>query len=99
MDDYVREHKLQSIDLIKCDVEGAELLVLQGAQHALRAFKPVLILEVSELWVKRYGYTVAELWAFLQALDYRAWAIDEQERQIRQVHGPQECRGNVLFRP
>jgi len=37
IDEYCRENKIEYIDLLKIDVEGAELQVMQGAQQMLRS--------------------------------------------------------------
>lgn len=46
LDSYVREKNLPSVDLIKLDVEGAELDVLKGAATTIARFKPILALSV-----------------------------------------------------
>lgn len=52
-------------DLVKIDVEGAELLCLRGAERLLREVRPVVICEVSEenaaeagAILHRHGYTL-----------------------------------------
>jgi FkbM family methyltransferase len=44
LNDYVNE--IEVVDLIKIDVEGAELNVLEGANKFLDFFKPIIFLEV-----------------------------------------------------
>ena len=44
IDAYVREKKLPHVDMIKLDVEGAELDVLRGAVTTILRFKPILAL-------------------------------------------------------
>jgi FkbM family methyltransferase len=44
--DYILEVTSSRIDLIKIDVEGYELLVLNGAEVILREHRPVLIIEI-----------------------------------------------------
>jgi len=46
---------LDKLDLLKIDVEGAEMLVLQGAAKTILKYKPVIIIEDSS-YGKRYGY-------------------------------------------
>ncbi len=45
LDDYLKE--LQNIHLIKIDVDGIELDILQGAKHILTQKKPIVIVETN----------------------------------------------------
>lgn len=45
LDDYIRQMNLQP-DLIKIDVEGAELDVLKGCRDSMQKFKPAIFLEL-----------------------------------------------------
>lgn len=44
LDDLVEQHGIEP-KLIKIDVEGAELLVLRGAERTIKQFKPVILVE------------------------------------------------------
>jgi FkbM family methyltransferase len=48
-DDWLEPLHLPSIDVIKIDVEGFEKYVLQGLAKSLRRYRPVLVIEVSDL--------------------------------------------------
>jgi FkbM family methyltransferase len=67
--------------LLKCDVEGAELLVLRGAEQLLRIFKPELLISVHPQALPAFGQTVDDLRSFLQGLGYsiRVLAVDHEE--------------------
>lgn len=48
LDDYlIREKKLERLDLLKIDVEGFELDVLDGAMEVIERFRPRLVVEYS----------------------------------------------------
>ena len=70
LDTFCREMGVNP-NLVKIDVEGAELLVLKGARNLLDEFSPPIILAVHPYWLptgqspvqiikllKAYGYTV-----------------------------------------
>lgn len=46
----------QSVDFIKCDVEGNELAVVQGGLSVIDEHKPILLLELLRKWSARFGY-------------------------------------------
>jgi FkbM family methyltransferase len=48
LDDLVAERGLRPPTLVKLDVEGAELLVLDGARRTLEAHRPVLVIELHD---------------------------------------------------
>jgi FkbM family methyltransferase len=47
LDHFVQCNDIARLDLIKMDVDGHELPVLQGAAETLRRFRPVLVMEMS----------------------------------------------------
>lgn len=59
-------------DLIKLDVEGAELAVLQGARGLISATPPLLLVEMEEKNLRAAGASKAAIQAFLKDYGYRA---------------------------
>ena len=56
---------------IKMDVEGAEFEVLKGAREVIKRYKPILLSEMDNALLKRFGTNVNEVVEFLEALDYK----------------------------
>lgn len=87
LDDYVHAKQLKNLGFIKCDVEGAELLVLKGAQQTLRTNSPMLFLEIYKEWMKAFHYSPADLVHFLLGLGYDTFFLIEED--IRRMSGNQ----------
>ena len=66
LSDYVREHDVTTIDLLKLDVQGFELEVLRGAEEVLPRIEWIYAeAQFQELY--EGGPTFADLFAFLHA--------------------------------
>lgn len=72
LDDVATEQGLKRLDFVKCDVEGAELLVFRGGIESLKHFHPTVLCEVHQTYTARMGYTPDELFDFFFALGYQA---------------------------
>lgn len=48
LDDLVQSEKLGRVDVIKMDIEGAELAALRGGADTIHRFHPVVLLELSD---------------------------------------------------
>lgn len=68
LDDLVEEFA-ERVDAIKCDVEGAELMVLRGAERTLERFHPVILIEVDERCAQRYNPAL-DVFTFLLGRGY-----------------------------
>jgi FkbM family methyltransferase len=76
LDSYARSRSLPRVDLMKLDIEGAELQALQGAEMVLREYPDVvLILEFCELNARRFGHSVPELAAYLRDRGFQLFKI------------------------
>lgn len=60
-----------TIDLMKIDVEGAELQVLRGAERLIGRSKPKIFLEYYELNTRQFGYDPREIEKLLKFWGYR----------------------------
>lgn len=64
LDQFCRDAGIIKIDLIKMDIEGAEMLALAGMHQVLTTYRPALIIE---FWGSRH---VVEGPDFLRGLGY-----------------------------
>lgn len=65
-------------DFIKCDVEGAELLVLQGARQTLERHRPVVLAELLRKWCRPFGHHPDDVLAWMAGLGYECHAVGAQ---------------------
>jgi FkbM family methyltransferase len=71
LDDVLWRLKLDVVDFIKLDVEGAELSVLEGAGKLLQgASRPVILVEVQDLRTQPWGYRARDIVDFLAGKNY-----------------------------
>lgn len=74
LDDELAE--LERIDLLKIDVEGAELPTLRGANDLLRRHRPVVLFECGpDLQLQHFGYKRPDLFDFFSELGYDLYSI------------------------
>lgn len=97
LDLVVAGQDLDRVDLVKIDVEGAELQVLQGAAVTLERHRPVLLVEVFEPFLARQGSSPAELFAWLAARGYRAHVFGDDG--LVPVDAATDDEYNYLFVP
>ena len=65
-------------EVVKIDVEGAEIDVLQGARETLRRHRPLVFLSVHPRHLRALGRDEAELHDCIAALGYRCLDMDGQ---------------------
>lgn len=64
-------------DIIKCDVEGAELMVIQGGTKMLTTHKPVILIELLRKWSRQFGYHPNDAITLLAQHGYRAHTLGD----------------------
>lgn len=62
----------RDVDLLKVDVEGAELEVLKGTKQILSAGRVrALVVEITDSYLARHGHNARELYEFMEGMSYR----------------------------
>jgi len=75
LDCFISESNLQ-INFIKCDVEGAELLVFKGGIETLKKDKPIIFSEILRKWSAGFDYDANEIFRLFFQIGYKAYTID-----------------------
>lgn len=76
VDNFVRTQSLDRIDLIKCDVEGAELFVYRGGHETIRTYKPIVFTEMLRKWARKFDYHPNDIITFFTRLGYACHVME-----------------------
>lgn len=81
LDDYLEDHRINEVRMIKIDTEGYEFPVLQGLSGYLdrRRDRPVIMCEIAPMAYSRLGLTVPQLLAYLGDYGYGVCDLDGRE--------------------
>lgn len=73
VDDYVHEHEIQKVDLIKIDIEGGEYGAFEGASKLLASSrgKPVIMFEALDTACGNFGVTWLDVVELVKGFGYQ----------------------------
>lgn len=96
LDDLCAQARLTRLDFVKIDVEGGELNVLRGGQHAVETFRPTMLIEIEARHITRYQHSIDDVVGWLTQRGYtmHAW----RDGWHAAAHVCEHTR-NYLFRP
>jgi FkbM family methyltransferase len=81
IDEYVCIKGLNKVDLLKIDVEGAELAVLKGARSLLCSVNPpIVVCEFCDKTTRNFGYQVSSLRDFLESVGYQLFRWNSKSK-------------------
>lgn len=90
---YLDEQGIERVDLLKIDVEGAELLVLRGTP--LDRVGAILV-EVSDNTLEAFGARAVDLIDLLERSGFRTFVVDDGELRGFRIAGPYRELANVF---
>ncbi len=74
-------------DFIKCDVEGAELLVFKGGAETLKKYKPVVFSEMLRKWTAKFNYHPNDIIRLFTEMGYSVFCLDgEYLKPVKEVN-------------
>jgi len=77
LDEYIEETKIR-VDFIKCDVEGAELLVFQGGFRTIQHYLPIIFSEILRKWSAKFNYDPNLIFKMLNEIGYQAFTVKDE---------------------
>jgi hypothetical protein len=72
INEFVQE---ENVDFIKIDIDGLDLIALQGSDKFLRKGKPIVLIEVSEDTLSRYGICFLDIINYMKKLNYAPYYV------------------------
>jgi FkbM family methyltransferase len=84
-------------DLMKIDVEGAEMDVLAGGVDTIGESRPTLLIELLRKWMKPFGCHPRDVVEMLLRLDYRCYAIGQESVRATNEVNEDTQETNFLF--
>jgi FkbM family methyltransferase len=100
LDNYLKEHNVSHVDLIKMDVEGAESSALAGAASLLsHKDRPPIIIEFEEERQRAFQTSCVQLAALLEGWRYRLFRISGVAITPYTPRNPEQNSFNVLAIP
>jgi hypothetical protein len=76
LDDFAAETQTK-VDFIKCDVEGAELLVYLGGLQTIKRDKPIVFSEILRKWSAKFDYHPNEIFKLFSDEGYQAFTVKD----------------------
>jgi len=91
---------LSSVDLMKMDIEGAEVFALRGLADSLRKRRiKRILLELHPFELAELGSTVSAVIEELQRAQYKGWTVDHSPLATRETAYNKKTKIDRLLRP
>jgi FkbM family methyltransferase len=81
LDDYVAQHDIPRVDVLKADVQGFEWRLLAGARATIARDRPIVFCEVTPEALRQHGDDHEVLLRFFEASGYSVGMVNRKERR------------------
>lgn len=98
-DDFFMQINTTKIDLIKLDIEGAELFALQGLRQTIQKFRPLIVTELSAAILQRSKINKTDIIDFMKQLHYEIRGINVEGAIVSIDENNLNDSENVAFVP
>jgi FkbM family methyltransferase len=95
LDDFL--DRSVEIPLIKCDIEGAELMAFRGAAATIDRCQPTVICEINPWYLEGFGSRLSELLQFFADRQYQLYFFDDKRKHLVPRGEDNVVEDNYLF--
>jgi FkbM family methyltransferase len=100
IDHVLDQHHMESVDLMKMDIEGGEAFAISGLRDSLRNERVKrLLLELHPVELVQHGNSAANIIETLQGAGYQAWTIDHSLAATRSAAYQTAVNAAKFLRP
>jgi FkbM family methyltransferase len=99
LDDFAIKNHITSCELIKLDIEGAELEFLQGASEFVSKFRPIIFSEFNPYWVQTFKYSFEDLCDFMTLRHYHLYKHRREKNDFVSIQEPLTKLSNFIMIP
>ena len=79
LDTFIVQNKIERLDLIKCDVEGAEINVIKGGLNSIKKFRPIVFMEMLRKWSAKFNYHPNDIIQLFNLIGYSCYEYINKE--------------------
>lgn len=82
LDSFAKTANLKSIELMKIDVEGHELAVINGGVETITRFKPLILIEIES---RHHQFPITEIFSQFEGLGYEGYYLHPSVFKLNNV--------------
>jgi FkbM family methyltransferase len=97
VDVFMKNHNVPRVDIMKVDLQGAELMLFRGARELLeRADAPLILYEGFGFLTRGFGYHPVEILWFLESCGYTLFVLNSETGEISELKPDYEYDSMVI---
>jgi FkbM family methyltransferase len=83
IDGFMEGQAIGRLDFIKCDTEGAEMMIFLGGSKTIEKHRPIVLSEVEDDHLSKFGYSPKDVETFFRGRDYEVFQLRDGHELVR----------------